>query len=80
MQRNNNINALVDKKILKKGKYKRYMVNPFILLPNRDFNRHAGTWQYYQDIDIDKGITLDLILVKMELTLDDSIKAMDIIG
>jgi hypothetical protein len=79
MQRNNNVKALVDKNILKKGKKKSYMVNPFILIPNREFKRHAATWQYYQLIELDKGITLDLILVNLELTLDESIKNMNLI-
>jgi hypothetical protein len=79
MQRNNNIKALVDKKILKKGKKKSYMVNPFILIPNREFKRHAAIWQYYQQIDLDKGITLDSILVTLELSIDESIKHMDLI-
>jgi hypothetical protein len=80
MQRNNNIKALVDKKILKKGKKKCYMVNPFILIPNREFKRHAGTWQYYEHIDTDKGITLDQILISMQLSLDESIESRDFIG
>lgn len=74
MQRNNNVKALVDKKILKKGKKKSYMVNPFILIPNREFKRHAAIWQYYQLIELDKGITLDMILANLELTIDESIK------
>lgn len=78
MQRNNNIKVLVDKQILKKGKKKTYMVNPFILIPNREFKRHAATWQYYSLIDNDKGITLDQVLVSMELSLDESIKHMEI--
>lgn len=80
MQRNNNIKALVDKKILKKGKKKCYMVNPFILIPNREFKRHAGTWQYYEHIDADKGITLDQVLISMQLSLDESIESIDIMG
>lgn len=79
MQRNNNVKALVDKKILKKGKRKNYMVNPFILIPNREFKRHAATWQYYQTIELDKGITLDIILANLELTIDESIKNMNLI-
>jgi len=79
MQRNNNVKALVDKKILKKGKKKNYMVNPFILIPNREFKRHAAIWQYYQLIDLDKGLTLDKILVSVELSLDESIKNMNLI-
>jgi hypothetical protein len=79
MQRNNNVKALVDKNILKKGKKKSYMVNPFILIPNREFKRHAAIWQYYQLIDVDKGITLDNILVSLEITLDESIKNMNLI-
>jgi hypothetical protein len=74
MQRNNNVKALVDKSILKKGKKKSYMVNPFILIPNREFKRHAAIWQYYQLIELDKGITLDVILANLELTIDESIK------
>jgi hypothetical protein len=76
MQRNNNIKALFEKQILKKGKKKSYMVNPFILIPNREFKRHAATWQYYHIIDTDKGITLDQILVSMELSLDETMKHM----
>jgi hypothetical protein len=79
MQRNNNIKALVDKKILKKGKKKSYMVNPFILIPNREFKRHAAIWQYFRQIDLDKRITLDSILVTLELSLDESIKHMNLI-
>jgi len=79
MQRNNNVKALVEKSILKKGKKKSYMVNPFILIPNREFKRHAAIWQYYQLIEVDKGITLDQILLNLELTLDESIKKMKLI-
>jgi len=79
MQRNNNVKALVDKGILKKGKNKSYMVNPFILIPNREFKRHAATWQYYQLIELDKGITLDMILTNLELTIDESITNMNLI-
>ena len=79
MQRNNNIMTLVDMKVVKKGKKKSYMVNPFILIPNREFKRHAATWQYYELIDADQGITLDNILVNLELSLDESIKHMELI-
>jgi len=48
MQRNNNIKELVDLKILKKGKNKSYMVNPFILIPNRDFKWHAATCENHR--------------------------------
>ncbi|MCI2282615.1 hypothetical protein L3081_03355 [Colwellia sp. MSW7] len=80
MQRNNNVKTLVDKNILKKGKKKSYMINPFLLIPNREFKRHLGLWQYYQSIDVAKGKTLDNLLVYFELTLDESIKNMDVIN
>ncbi|MCP3684806.1 MAG: hypothetical protein GY861_19230 [bacterium] len=77
MQRNNNIKALVDKQILKKGKKKCYMVNPFILIPNREFKRHAATWLYYNLIDTTNDITLDQVLISMDQSLDDSLQYMD---
>lgn len=79
MQRNNNIKALVDKKILKKGKKKNYMVNPFILIPSRDFKWHAATWQHYHLINTEKGVTLDQILVSLELSLDESLSHMELL-
>ena len=76
MQRNNNIKALTEKGIVKKGKGKRYMVNPYILIPNRDFKRHAATWMYYKLIDAEKGIDLEMVLTGMNLSLEESIKQM----
>jgi hypothetical protein len=76
MQRNNNIKALTEKGIVKKGKNKRYMVNPYILIPNRDFKRHAAAWMHYKLIDADKGIDLEMVLQSMELSIDESVKQM----
>lgn len=76
MQRNNNIKTLTDLGIVKKGKKKRYMVNPFILIPSRNFKWHAATWMYYKFIDESNGQDLDSILISMNMTLDESMKYM----
>ena len=76
MQRNNNIKVLTEKGIVKKGKNKRYMVNPYILIPSRNFKWHAATWMHYKFIDEDKGINLEMVLTSMNLSLDESIKQM----
>lgn len=74
MQMNNNIKALIEKKLLKKGKKKCYMVNPFVLVPFDEFPRHAATWLYYDLIDISKGFTLDIFLAMDKLTVEQAIE------
>lgn len=66
MQKNNNVKTIVYKSLIKKGKRKCYMVNPFVLLPNRDFKRHAQLWKYYDFLDEQKGLTLETFLISLK--------------
>jgi hypothetical protein len=79
MQRNNNVKNLTELGIIRKGKHKRYMVNPFILIPSRDFKWHAATWMYYKYIDVENGVGIDQVMISMDMSIDESIKNMNTI-